>query len=96
MGLEAHGLQNPFLLAPLSIPVAAPETIQRKEGSKEFRLKTTIPQSLGTTNCAPEIDKGLILDVELKLDFKKYWQGLDGLVVGWGHHILIRQGAELG
>lgn len=47
-------------------------------------------------NCAPEIKKGLTLDVELKLDFKKYWQGLDGLVVGWGHHILIRQGAELG
>ena len=46
LGLEARGLQNHFLPAPLSTLVVAPKTMQRKEGSKEFRLKTTIPQSL--------------------------------------------------
>lgn len=46
--------------------------------------------------CAPGFEKSLILDMELKLDFKKHRQGLDGLVVGWGHHILTGQGAESG
>ena len=46
--------------------------------------------------CAPGFEKGLMLDVELTLDFKKHWQGLEGLIVVWGHHILTGQGAESG
>lgn len=37
-----------------------------------------------------------MLDVELKPDFKKHGQGLDGLVVCWAHHVLTEQGAESG
>lgn len=34
--------------------------------------------------CAPGFEKGLMLDVELTLDFKKHWQVLEGLVVKLG------------
>lgn len=47
-------------------------------------------------NRVPGFEKGLMLDVELKPDFKKHGQGLDGLIVCWGHHVLTEQGAESG
>ena len=77
----------PFYPASLSTLVAAPKTTQRNEGSKEYRLKSTIPQSLWTMNRVPEFEKGLMLDMELKPDFIEAHagSGQTGTVLGASH-----------